>query len=264
MKKHPLLSFFLLSFAITWGLGGFYLLLPRRLAEIFGPMSTSNPLFIIAVWAPSISGFIVTAVTEGKQGAAGLLKRFLPGRASFFWYMAAVFAVPVCSILINLVSGSNIELFSIRFFPLLTFLFINLVTGPLGEEFGWRGFALPKLLRRYSPLVASLVLGTVWGLWHLPSSFISELPQGGIQFPLFFLGALVLSVVVTWIFIHTDGSIFFSFLLHYTVNFSLTIIAVPFLYLTLLNAGFALAIILFSGWDLGKSRMGDNTTGVHG
>jgi hypothetical protein len=62
----------LLSFAITWGLGGFYLLLPRRLAEIFGPMSTSNPLFIIAVWAPSISGFIVTAVNEGKQGAAGL------------------------------------------------------------------------------------------------------------------------------------------------------------------------------------------------
>ncbi|MBN2322312.1 MAG: CPBP family intramembrane metalloprotease [Spirochaetes bacterium] len=264
MKKYPLFSFFILSFAITWGLGGLYLLLPHRLAGAFGPMSTSNPIFIMAVWAPSISGFIVTLVTEGIHGAASLLKRFFPGRASPFWYMAVIFTVPVCGILINLVSGNDIGLFTIRFSPLLAFLFINLITGPLGEEFGWRGFALPRLLRRYSPLVASLILGTLWGLWHLPSFFVSGLPQGGIQFPLFLLGALVLSVAVTWIFIHTGGSIFFSFLLHYTVNFSLTIIAVPFLHLTLLNTGFVLAIVLFSGWDLGRSRIRDNNTGIHG
>jgi membrane protease YdiL (CAAX protease family) len=255
MKKHPLAFFFLLSFLITWGLGGLFFLVPELLTRVFGPMSTHNLLFILAAWAPSISAFVVTAVTEGGAGLVRLLKRFSPGRAGFVWYPLALLGVPACSLLVNLATGSPIALFGMGARTLLGLLLINLATGSLGEEFGWRGLALPRLLRRYSPVVASLLLGAIWALWHLPSFLISGLPQGGIQFPVFFLAALALSVLVAWVFIRTEGSIFFSFLIHYGANFSLMVLTIPFLHLSLLQTALAVIVLAFFGWDLGRAKM---------
>ena len=255
MRKHPLAAFFVLSFAITWGLGALLLAFPDSLTRIFGPMSTQNPVFILAVWAPSLSAFIVTGLTEGRVGVARLLKRFLPGPAGLRWYLLAIPAVPACGILINLATGSETGLFATSTNSLLTFLFINLITGPLGEEFGWRGFALPRLLQAHSPLIASLVLGIIWALWHLPSFFVSGLPQGGTQLSLFFLGAIALSIIMTWQYLRVNGSIFFGFLLHYSVNFTLSMITTPFLYLTLLQTAVALLLCVAYGSDLGRSRL---------
>jgi hypothetical protein len=110
-------------------------------------------------------------------------------------------------------------------------------------------------LKRFSPTVASLILGAVWGLWHLPSFLVSGLPQGGVQFPVFFLGALTLSVLAAWLFIHSRGSIFFSFLLHYAVNFSLMVLTIPFLHLSLLQTALAVIVLAVFGWDLGRTGM---------
>jgi membrane protease YdiL (CAAX protease family) len=250
MRKRPLGAFFVLTFAITWGLGALLFAFPDALTRIFGPMSTQNPVFILAVWAPTLSAFIVTGISEGKAGVLRLLRRFLPGSAGLSWHLLPILAVPACGILINLVTGSETGLFTVSSNALLTFLFINLITGPLGEEFGWRGFALPRLLRTHSPLVASLVLGIIWAFWHLPSFFVSGLPQGGVQLPLFFLGALALSIIMTWLYLRADGSIFFGFLLHYSVNFTLSMITTPFLYLTLLQSAVALLLCVVYGSDL--------------
>ncbi len=230
MKKHPLTSFFLLTFAITWGLAGLYFLIPRRLTDLFGPISPSNPIFILAVWAPTLSGFILSAATGGKAAVAALLKRFLPGRVSVLWYLLVVVVVPAAGILISAVTRAAMPLQSASSFSFLSYLFINLITGPLGEEFGWRGFALPRLLARYKAAVAALILGLVWGLWHLPSFLVSG----------------------TWVFVHVKLSIFFGFLFHYFVNFTLSMISGALLPISLVLTAWAILIVALFGWDLGR------------
>jgi membrane protease YdiL (CAAX protease family) len=100
-------------------------------------------------------------------------------------------------------------------------------TGPIGEEFGWRGFALPQLLRRWSPLAASLVLGAVWGVWHLPTFFIASLPQSRLSFPLFVLNSIALSVIMTWLYLRTGGDLLLMILVHLMAN-DCTTLGVPF------------------------------------
>ena len=255
MKKLPLLSFFLLSFAITWGLAALFLIIPNTLTKIFGPISLSNPIFILAVWAPTISGFTVTAWISGRPGVIALLKRFSPGLASPIWYLLVILVVPLAGIAVNLITGTAIGLTTISLSSLMAFLFINLITGPLGEEFGWRGFALPRLLERFSPFVASLVLGIIWAFWHLLAFIISGALQQGIQLPFLFLGALSMSFIITWVFLHVRQSIFFSFLFHYVVNFTLNEILIPFWQMSLLLAAIAAIVLAVFGWDLGKAKI---------
>lgn len=82
MTRRPLFSFFVMTFAITWGLAALFFIFPRFFTGILGPVSAGNPIFVLAVWVPTISGFILTAVTTGGRGVVALLKRFLPGRVS--------------------------------------------------------------------------------------------------------------------------------------------------------------------------------------
>jgi membrane protease YdiL (CAAX protease family) len=255
VKRCPLLSFFIMTFAITWGLAALYFIFPNFLTSLLGPVSVSNPLFVLAVWAPTISGFILSAVTSGGRGVLALLKRFLPGRASVWWYVVTVLMIPVAGMLIVLAARGSIPLLTAAPATLLSFLFINLITGPLGEEFGWRGFALPRLLERFQPLLAAVILGAIWGAWHLPSFMMAGTPQSGLQLPYFLLSALCLSVIITWVFIHVRQSIFFGFLFHYMINFTLNLTGTSLLQLSLLLTAIAILVVVFFGWDLGKSKV---------
>lgn len=88
------------------------------------------------------------------------------------------------------------------------------IKGPI-EEFGWRGFALPLLQRRYTPFVAALVVGVVWGFWHFPAFLLSGAPQAGWSFPAFFTGSIALSVIMTPMFNAFRGSILLPALFHF-------------------------------------------------
>jgi membrane protease YdiL (CAAX protease family) len=90
--------------------------------------------------------------------------------------------------------------------------------GPLGEELGWRGFALPRLLHNCSALIASVIVGLIWGLWHLPAFFINGLPQNQFSLPAFLVACVALSVLMTWVYQHTQGSILFAVLIHWLFN----------------------------------------------
>jgi membrane protease YdiL (CAAX protease family) len=98
--------------------------------------------------------------------------------------------------------------------PLAVVVFVLVV----GEEVGWRGFALPRLLERQSALQASLVLGLLWGLWHLPTFFIPGTPQAGIPIPAHLVYVIALSVLFTWMYLHTRGSLLLATLFHGAVN----------------------------------------------
>jgi membrane protease YdiL (CAAX protease family) len=107
-----------------------------------------------------------------------------------------------------------------------TFFIIFFLGGPLGEEPGWRGFALPRMQTRYGPLWATLLLGVLWACWHLPH-FLTAAQHGGpgtsfatflTNFPIFVLEAIALAIMFTWVFNHTRGSIFIAILLHTSID----------------------------------------------
>jgi membrane protease YdiL (CAAX protease family) len=89
----------------------------------------------------------------------------------------------------------------------LTVLDLVLFVLVVGEELGWRGYALPRLLEKRSPLIASLILGVLWGLWHLPTFLVPGTPQYGLPLVAFVLLTVEYSILMTWVFLHTVGSV---------------------------------------------------------
>jgi membrane protease YdiL (CAAX protease family) len=224
MRKRPLLSFFVLTFAITWGLGACYALFPDRLVAWFGPISNTNPLFYAAVYAPSLSAVIVTAYADGISGLRVLLGRLVRWRVGIHWYLIVLLGMPALivgsAILSAWLSGESFHFSQghrqLALYPVLLSLVLD--PGPLGEELGWRGFALPRLLQRHSALTASIILGLIWGIWHLPAFFINGLPQNQLSLPAFLVGCVALSVLITWVYQHTQGSTLFAILIHWIFN----------------------------------------------
>jgi membrane protease YdiL (CAAX protease family) len=97
----------------------------------------------------------------------------------------------------------------------------------LGEEIGWRGYALPRLQAGRSALSASLILGVIWALWHLPLYFTGQVFRPLSLFPPFFIGVIALSVILTWVYNSTGGSLLMVVLIHATFNFPLTFLLEP-------------------------------------
>jgi membrane protease YdiL (CAAX protease family) len=96
--------------------------------------------------------------------------------------------------------------------------------GPLGEEIGWRGYALPRLTERFGLARASLALGLIWACWHLPVFFIPGLDQYGQSFPVYVLQVTALSVAMAWLYVHTNGSLLLAILMHSAINQSKDIV----------------------------------------
>ena len=223
MKRGGLTLFFSLVFAITWGIAGLLLLLPDAMASLFGPMSGSHPLFFVAVYAPTISALVVTAALEGAGGVRVLLGRLVRWRFGVRWYLFVLVGVPALG-LVAAWLGGGVPVHGWAqwyLYPPLLVSQLFLDPGALGEELGWRGFALPRLLERLSPVWASLGLGSIWFVWHLPAFFVAGTPQDALSLPAFGVSALSLSVLATWLFQNSGGSVLPSLLMHLTANFSL-------------------------------------------
>ena len=204
-RAHPLTVFLLLAFPLSW--------YPWILALFRGTTSGPNPL------GPFVAALIVTAIASGKPAVRALLAKLVLWRVSPRYYMV-VFGLPI--LLCAIAAALTVSLGHGTFKPapiswqqvLESFLFILLFIG-LGEEPGWRGFALPQLERRWSPNVATLILAAVWAVWHLPLMG-TEFPPAII--PPFLLSLLGGAFVQTWLFHRTQGSILLQMLFHATVN----------------------------------------------
>lgn len=228
-KRHQITTFFIIAYAITWGIGIIAILFPEQFTRIVGELNYFNPVAIIAIAAPTISATILAWTWEGKPGLKALYARIIQWRFGIQWYAFILIGIPFLGWLSTLVAGAT-PVFVITSPLMAVSVFLNLLyTGPLGEELGWRGYALPRLLKQFNPLVASLVLGFFWGVWHLPSFLISSTVQSGLSLPMFLLFGLCISIVMTWIFHHTGGSVLAAVLFHYTINISFSIIGAPML-----------------------------------
>src|SRR5258708_5508224 len=214
----PLRIYFLLAFGITWGVGGLALLT----GEIRpGSPSPLQPLYYVAAFGPSIAGVVMAASTDGWAGVRRLLARLVPSRSALPWYVAVLIGFPA----LNLVAARLLAPDFLARLPawhrLLSLLPLPLVphTRPLGEEFGWRGFALPRLLQRRCPLAAALILGVIWWAWHLPTFFIPALSQHQLSIPIFLVNSLALSVIMTWLYQRTRGDLLLMILVHVAANY---------------------------------------------
>jgi membrane protease YdiL (CAAX protease family) len=195
IRRHPLVTFFILAYAVSWG--------P---ALVFS--GTLNP------FGPLLAALIVVLLAGGRAGLKEWWHRITRWRGNPAWYVAALlipFAVNFGAAALNMLFGAPAptgdmvarwpELFIV--FPLYFVAF-----GPLGEETGWRGFAMPRLLGGHSPLTASLILGVFIALWHLP------LVLGGTQPSIMLLGVAAAQIMYTWLAMHVEGKVLIVMVAH--------------------------------------------------
>jgi membrane protease YdiL (CAAX protease family) len=210
IKKHAFIVYVFLAVLISWS-----------------PWFISGSGFF--VFGPSIAGVIIIALTRGKAGMRELGQRALRWRVGFTWWGVALLftgLIILVSIPINLALGGNLPSFAFfrqEWYLAPVFFALTLLGGPLGEEFGWRGFALPNLQAKYGAVATSLIIGVVWALWHLPLFFQpgSLHAQIGLsRLPLFILGEIVLATIMTWVYNNTSSSLLVGgIILHNADNF---------------------------------------------
>ena len=218
MTMRSLGPFFALAFGLGWGLAALPILFPEQIQAVFGPVSGTHPLFILAVYSPGIAGVLLVWRHYGLTGLGRFFRRLKLWRMPAVWWLLLLVGIPAVKYLGSALSGKLGEPFPFSpWYDLLPALLIVLLIGPM-EEFGWRGVALPLLQRRFAPLWASLILGAIWGLWHLPAFLLSGTPQSGWSFGPYVLGVLALSVIVTPMFNAARGSLLVPVLFHFQMN----------------------------------------------
>lgn len=213
-----LLPFFAIAFGLSWGLASLLFGFPETITRIFGPVGYTNPLFILAVYAPAIAGIALVIRYAGLRSLGSFFKRLTYARMSTPWWVFLVVGIPATFYAGAAIKGTIGDPFP--FSPwtgVFAALATALVIGPI-EEFGWRGLALPLLQRKYTPFVATLVLGAIWAVWHLPAFFIGGTPQSGWDFGAFFLGVMAIAFILTAMFNAGRGSLLVAFLYHFMMN----------------------------------------------
>ena len=244
-----LVPFLLISFGLAWGILGLYILLPERMGAVFGELSGNHPLFFLAVYAPAIAAFTLVFRNGGFTGLRRFLERALLWRCSAAWYAFLIVGIPVIFIVGSALRGNLLS----KPFPfdsfkaMLVALALAAIKGPI-EEFGWRGLALPLLQRRFAPIWAGLILGSIWGLWHFPAFFLSGTQQSEWSFAAFFAGCLAISVIATALFNQSHGSILLSAFFHFSLMNPVFPDAQP--YDTYLLIGFAALIVWWNRKDM--------------
>jgi len=210
--EHQLLSFFVLSYALMFG-------------AVFSSLWFKIPFYygfwFLAIFSPTISALILSAVTGGMPAVKQLLAGYTRWKVGALWYLGALMLLllPLIIALIyralgnptpGLAQGATAA-------SLLGQLVFTFFSGPFAEEGGWRGFALPRLQARYSALVSSIILGVLWTCWHIPLYFHPD-PASRMFFPVYLILNTVLTIFITWLYNNTKGSLIIAILAHFSFN----------------------------------------------
>lgn len=232
LRAHPLVSFFVLAYGITWLLWA-----PMVVAGVPAFSETRHTPSIYALPAVAIgvtgTSFLMTAVTQGRPGVRRLLRRLTCWDVGLRWYLVALLLIPLGELLITaaVVGPQVLAALGPSALMLCPAAFLaHFVFGPLFEETGWRGFALPRMQHRFGPLRGSLLLGLLWGGWHfflyVPSWFSGGAASGVLSAAIFVAFTVTVSVVFTWLFNNTGGSLLLAMLLHGSINGTATYVQV--------------------------------------
>mgnify|MGYP003296483929 CR=1 FL=1 len=201
VKRHPIITFFVLTYAIGWGL---------------------IPFWTFQAGSPFIAALIVIPLTRGVAGLKELGLRMIRWRVRWYWYVVAIvvpLAVVGLTVVLNVALGASVpSLAGVGSVSTVLMMFavrlVNPGDGALGEEPGWRGVALPGLQSTLSPLVSTLILGVAVTVWHVPLLFLED----GLLRPSiivgFLLGTMAVTFWYTWLFNRTGGSVLMTLVSH--------------------------------------------------
>lgn len=218
-RRHPVLVFAGLTLAYSWTLWGLMIASARGWLPF--PFATSWT----GSFGPAFGAVVTAALLDGRRGIDGLLRPAGRWRFGRGWWLFVTLGglVPFLAALAAWIglhgrAGGAGEVVGKLPLLLVFYPIVLVLGGPLGEEIGWRGFALPVLLRRHSPLVASFLVAALWALWHLPLFWLEGAAQKGSSILLFAAVVLVSSLAFTWVYRGTGGSLLSVILLHTGIN----------------------------------------------
>lgn len=261
--------FFVLAFGLSWAAWVPLALASQgRLALPFD----ATLLTLLGAFGPSAAALLTAAAFDGRAGLGALLRRLLIWRVGLRWYVFVLTWPALLSLMTtglhSLLGGAAPdfahppfatlyplppELKSLNPLSFLPIVFVQqlLLGSPMGEEPGWRGYALPRLQARFGAFWSSVWLGVLWAVWHLPLSFVHGDAREGYFTIWLVLGLIATSILFTWVYHHTQGSLLVAALFHASI-------AVTGLFLasadahpavaTLLTCAAAVAVVAASGW----------------
>jgi membrane protease YdiL (CAAX protease family) len=220
-----LVGFFLLTFALTWTAW----LAPAALGAPgkSGFFGLGGPVFRLGVFAPAFVALALTAYSEGRTGVARLLARIFKWQAGAHFYLFAISymaATKLFAALIHRIATGTWPSFGDTSLPVMLGAILVSTWVQAGEEVGWRGYALPRLATYLGLGGASVLVGVIWALWHLPLFFLRGSGSDGQSFPIYLLTVTALSVAMSWLYWKTEGSLLLVMLMHASVNNTIGIV----------------------------------------
>lgn len=238
--NNKLVVFSLLTCAFSWAC--WFPIMGRLKSSPFESSGVVLALFFLGAYGPTIMGILLTYIYERGEGLKALFKRAINIRVGFKYLLVCFLAGPLfyaISVGLYVISGGELGAVNFGLLPWLPVVFIvPVVFGPLAEEFGWRGFALPLLDHKNRFVSSSIIIGVIWAFWHAPlfwaptGTAISGLPVSLTLVGLFFMAVIGSSFIYTWLFNKTAGSLFVAIFLHLSMNATGTIVGMLFPELT--------------------------------
>lgn len=268
-KRHPLTAYFVLAYALTW-----VFVIPIMLSQRgLGIVNLPDALLLVFLLVSTYSGplpaaLIMTTLIDGKEGRRQLWRRVFQWRVGLGWYLLVLVGYPLIFLIgLTAYSGAAPWIALSQNWPLIFTYYlpiaaVGIIYPSLGEEPGWRGFALPRLQQLYGPLAGTLILGVLHGLWHLPVYFVpGAILEGPFNVTAFAANTgllIAMTVIWTWFFNNAGQSVFFAMFVHGVSNATSGLIPQLLMDTTgdpwsgfKIGAAFALLLILFTRGRLG-------------
>jgi uncharacterized protein len=219
-------QFFALTYLASWSCW-----IPVVVMSRSGQPSASadhGMLLLLGTIAPAVIGLALTWYQKREAGLRATLSQLVKADVGIQWYLFAILYMPAVKAAVTL----SYRLATGRWPPfgregLVVIAIATVLSTPIqaGEEIGWRGYALPALAARYGLGPASIFVGLVWGIWHLPLFFLLAADKYGQSFPVYVSGVVAFSVAIAWLYGHTQGSLLLTMLMHSAFNQTIGIVS---------------------------------------
>lgn len=220
--RRPLLTFFSLTYAVTWICFTAARTILHGGARASSPLAVlAEPLLLLGTFAPGLIALALTERADGHDATRVLLGRILQWRVQWRWYVFALSYIATIkltvAVVIRIATGAWPP-FGQEPWYLMAGVIVISTWVQAGEEVGWRGYALPRLSERFGLAAASMILGLLWATWHLPLFFVPASDTFGQSFALYLLQVTAMSVAMAWLYWRTNGSLLLVMILHAAVN----------------------------------------------